>query len=801
MSKYDWAAIKARVSIADVIGRSVKLNKKNQGLCPFHAEKTPSFHVYDDNYHCFGCGAHGDVVDFVAQMSGCSTAEAIGKLGAGDFELTGREKKILAEREKQREAERREATREAQRRWDNAPQATAANAYLMRKQIGPHMARLDGKALLLPVYDRDGNIQSVQTITGAGDKLFHPKAPMKGGRLNFGICIGRTIVCEGFATGASIYEAVPDRVAVGFSKSGVIDLVRELHENGQEVAIASDRNALPEMIALSQELGVPVYAPSAPHDDFNDMAVALLDAGEDPAPEIRAILDGPPIASGKDASAGKPDRDRPSAANDDAADPVDIWERNAPPSLPQGLLPPVIERAAIQASMLSGADPGGYAMGMLCAAGAAITDRIRVKVKVSEEWHEEARIWVMLLGEPSYKKSPIMKTCTRALARLDAQLVGEYEREFNDWSEHKNGEPPTPRRMRIDDITMEAAQKVARHNPDGVLAMQDELSGWFGGIEKYAGGKGSAKDRSFWLRAFGGGSYAVNRISRKPFLIENLSISVLGGIQPDAIRRVMADATDDGLIQRFFPVVLRPAVLERDDVPDDAVREYDALIERLSGIVPPSNYFGDVALRFDDDAQQIRNDLHVKHHEMVQAMESVNKKMASHLGKYDGIFPRLCVIWHVIESANLDELPEVISGATARRVARFLHDYIMRHAMAFYFTMIGFSEDQEIIQDVAGYILAHKVKTVTMRTFQRGSTRMRKLTRQQVEPLCHQLEALGWLDEIDARGARLTAKVNPRVHEIYGSKAEEEKSRREDIRRAIYDMARGHGDEAKRKGA
>lgn len=41
---------------------------------------------------------------------------------------------------------------------------------------------------------------------------------MKGGRLNFGICIGRTIVCEGFATGASIYEAVPDRGGWIFEK-------------------------------------------------------------------------------------------------------------------------------------------------------------------------------------------------------------------------------------------------------------------------------------------------------------------------------------------------------------------------------------------------------------------------------------------------------------------------------------------------------------------------------------------------------------------------------------------------------
>ncbi len=789
MTKYDWTAIKARINIVDVIGHSVSLKRKgnlHEGCCPFHAEKTPSFKVYEDGYHCFGCGAHGDVVDFVVAMDNCTPSEAIAKLGAGDFALSGAEKKVLAERDKQRDQERSAAIAEAAAKWEAAKPASETNGYLERKQVLPHMARLDGKSLLLPVYDRDGEIQSVQTIAADGGKLFHPKAPMKGGRLNFGICIGRSIVCEGFATGASIYEAVPDRVAVGFSKHGVIDLVRELHANGQDVAIASDRNALPEMLALGRELGVPVYAPSEPHDDFNDMAVAAYEADEDPEEAIKAIFKGPPLLAPDEKAAvtvAMP-------ANDDT-DPVDIWDRNAPPKLPDDLLPPIISRAATQAAALSGADPGGYAMGMLCAAGAAISDRIKIKVKRSEEWTEEARIWVMLLGEPSYKKSPIMKTCTRALASMDARFVGEYEREYNDWAEHKSGEPPVPRRMRIDDITMEAAQEVARYNPDGVLAMQDELSGWFGGIEKYAGGKGSAKDRSFWLRAFGGGSYAVNRISRKPFLIENLSISVLGGIQPDAIRKVMSDATDDGLIQRFFPVVLRPSELEQDDLPEDGVREYDALIERITTIKSPSNFFGDKPLIFDDGAQEYRNELHIKHHQMVRDWESINKKMASHLGKYDGMFPRLCVIWHVIENANLDELPVVVTEATARRVGRFLHEYILRHSMAFYSSTIGMSEDQDVIEDVAGYIVAHGVEKVSLRTFQRGSTRMRKLTRPQVEPICHQLEAMGWLDTIDARATQFICKVNPRVHEVFGSRAEIERSRRGDVRERIKKMAEG----------
>lgn len=81
--------LKARVAPADVIGRRVKLQRRGRnliGLCPFHNEKTPSFHVFDDHYHCFGCGAHGSAIDFVMGTEGLSFPEAVEQL-AGEAGL------------------------------------------------------------------------------------------------------------------------------------------------------------------------------------------------------------------------------------------------------------------------------------------------------------------------------------------------------------------------------------------------------------------------------------------------------------------------------------------------------------------------------------------------------------------------------------------------------------------------------------------------------------------------------------------------------------------------------------------
>jgi DNA primase len=77
--------LRARTPIAGVIGRSVKLTRSGRdikGCCPFHGEKTPSFYVYADHYHCFGCGEHGDVITFVMKTTGAGFMEAVESLSA-----------------------------------------------------------------------------------------------------------------------------------------------------------------------------------------------------------------------------------------------------------------------------------------------------------------------------------------------------------------------------------------------------------------------------------------------------------------------------------------------------------------------------------------------------------------------------------------------------------------------------------------------------------------------------------------------------------------------------------------------
>ena len=84
----DVDEVKARINIGDIVGERVALKSAGvgslKGLCPFHDERSPSFHVRPQvgYYHCFGCGESGDVYSFLRAMDHLSFTEAVERLAA-----------------------------------------------------------------------------------------------------------------------------------------------------------------------------------------------------------------------------------------------------------------------------------------------------------------------------------------------------------------------------------------------------------------------------------------------------------------------------------------------------------------------------------------------------------------------------------------------------------------------------------------------------------------------------------------------------------------------------------------------
>ena len=80
--------VKYGVSCREAAERyGVEVNHYGMALCPFHNDRHPSLYVADDHYHCFACGEHGDVIDFVSRLFQLSLYDAAQKLAA-DFHLS-----------------------------------------------------------------------------------------------------------------------------------------------------------------------------------------------------------------------------------------------------------------------------------------------------------------------------------------------------------------------------------------------------------------------------------------------------------------------------------------------------------------------------------------------------------------------------------------------------------------------------------------------------------------------------------------------------------------------------------------
>lgn len=138
------AQIKDRLSIVEVVSPYVKLTRSGRsvkGLCPFHKEKTPSFHVSPERgtYHCFGCGEGGDAFSFIEKVEGVDFKGALKILAEkAGVEITH----DPAARENASRAERlREAMNRAAQWYAQALSGSPAEAYAKQRGLSPESVR------------------------------------------------------------------------------------------------------------------------------------------------------------------------------------------------------------------------------------------------------------------------------------------------------------------------------------------------------------------------------------------------------------------------------------------------------------------------------------------------------------------------------------------------------------------------------------------------------------------------------------------------------------------------------------
>jgi Protein of unknown function (DUF3987)/Bifunctional DNA primase/polymerase, N-terminal len=457
----------------------------------------------------------------------------------------------------------------------------------------------------------------------------------------------------------------------------------------------------------------------------------------------------------------------------------DPWDKPVPPPFPIDCLPPLLREMVYDTHRRLGSDLGAVAMACLAATAGAADSRNKVQVRRYGSWVENPRLWVMLVGDPSTKKTPTLNAALHPHRIAEAKEMAAYQMAKDLWEKtpkDERGPEPRPPAYLLNDPTPEAAAAILQPWARGSLLYQDELAGWINGMDRYSNGKGGAA-RAFWLQAYQGGHFRQDRIGRGTVFVENLSVSILGGIQPDRLRS-MHDLTDDGLMQRFIPVLMRRATAGEDRPPCPEVEQYNELIRRSLEAPPRSFRLTEAGYRMREAAAEKYQDY--------AGNEAYGAGFAQFAGKAEALLMRLALTLHL---ATLERPADVIADETMERAVRLM-EYVIRSAAVFYSDWAGAAASADT-KALASFVLRRDADQIKLRDLVRGVNCLRDLDERRALERISILVSAGWLAPVGNGYPAKTWAVAPNLRAYFAERRAIERKNKA----AMLDLIRQAADE------
>jgi len=270
-------------------------------------------------------------------------------------------------------------------------------------------------------------------------------------------------------------------------------------------------------------------------------------------------------------------------------------------------------------------------------------------------------------------------------------------------------DPPQRPRITVGDTTLEALCLIHQSNPRGLLLYRDELAGFLSSFGRY----NSGGDREFWLEAYGGGVYKQDRKGNaSTILIPNLSIGVLGTIQPDKLHNLLLHGSDDGLASRFlwlWPQRM-PPVLPLNDVDWSWGGSAFSRLHTLDMRVDEFGNNSPFLLPFSEPAITTFQAWRLQHFEK---SNDASGMLASALGKMPGKVCRLALILeHLSWCSEPNKSPPAEISATSVGKAQDLLDSYFMPVTEMVYGDAALPEEDRLASSLAKYITKHKPKTI-----------------------------------------------------------------------------------------
>jgi len=475
------------------------------------------------------------------------------------------------------------------------------------------------------------------------------------------------------------------------------------------------------------------------------------------------------------------------------------------PEFPVEVLAPSCREWVERAAHGSGVTPAHVAIPLIGIVSSLIGTARRAQA--SRSWTQPLSVWAAVIGFSGSGKTPGLDTVRRALALVerdkkkkiaDQQHAHEAKVEAakaarDIWKEQvekaakesvvdlenyraaKKAATPLPPpeaivpgpfvapRLYVSDATIERLAVLLTARPRGMLLIGDELAGLFLNMSRYSNGS----DREFWLEAWNGGCFTVERMSREPIRVDHLLVGLIGGFQPDKLARSF-DGDHDGLYGRvLFAWPSEPPYRELANDIAEIEPEIVNALDRITELKAGEDQHGEFAPRaipLSPDALAAFEEFRQLAHNKKQALDGREREW---MAKAQAHTLRLAGALEFVHWAFIGgEEPKHISTQSINAAVRLVHEYFWPHSRAA-LRQIGLSEKHVNARRVLRWLAASARDEFSREDIRVGCL-CRTLDADQTQSLIDALAKSGWCKEITSirKGAGRPARrwtVNPKL--------------------------------------
>jgi hypothetical protein len=369
------------------------------------------------------------------------------------------------------------------------------------------------------------------------------------------------------------------------------------------------------------------------------------------------------------------------------------------------------------------------------------------RVQASRSWSQPMSIWAALVGASGTGKTPGIDATKRALTFIDrtrkaeiAKLALEHQTRAEAASAERklwkklveeaaaDGKPAPPMpasaadpgefvppKLYVSDATIERMAILLQANQRGMLRLSDELSSLFLNMSRYSGGQ----DNEFWLEAWNGNSYLVERMGRPPIAVEHLLVGVVGGLQPDKLSRSFI-ADQDGMYARIcFSWPSEPPYRPLTDDTAEIEPEMINALSRLIRLPCEGDTFAKMvplAIEARGRFEQLRQFLHASRDALDGREREWWSKIQANVLRLAGT---LCFLDWAIKDDGSPE-PERVDEVFVSAAARLTCEYFWPHSRAA-LRQIGLSERHTSLRRALRWIRATGRTEVSIRDIRRDA--------------------------------------------------------------------------------